>query len=92
VQRHDLVDVARQCYDEELARRGLHAAPPRSAGPVAEPGEAEEPLSVGTFTYPDEAKLAREFLKAAGIPCYLENEHTLAMNWFLTNALGGDFV
>ena len=41
------------------------------------------------FMYPDEAKLARAVLESADIPCYLENEHTLAANWALTPVLGG---
>jgi Putative prokaryotic signal transducing protein len=46
-------------------------------------------VASGSFTFPDEAKLARALLQSANIPNYLENEHTLAANWMWTNALGG---
>ena len=41
------------------------------------------------FMYPMEAKLARAALDSAEIPCFLENEHTLACKWALTPVLGG---
>jgi PhnB protein len=44
VDRQDLVDLARKCYDEELARRGLKAgAPGRAAATRHEPEPEEEP-------------------------------------------------
>ena len=86
--RSDLVDLARECYDVELARRGLIRKPDAEV-PAEESGEADEPVVAGTFTYPAEAKLARAILQSGLIPCYLENEHTLGMNWSLTNAIGG---
>lgn len=88
--REELTDIARECYDEELARRGLKPEPAASEGstPTGSP-EEEELVLAGTFTFPDEAKLARALLQSANIPNYLENEHTLAANWMWTNALGG---
>ena len=62
--RDDLTDLARPCYETELERRGLNAA---------EPPKEAEPVAVATFANVNSAALARSVLKAAGIPCYLEN-------------------
>ncbi|HEY6390667.1 MAG TPA: DUF2007 domain-containing protein [Bryobacteraceae bacterium] len=90
LKRDELTDTARECYDEELARRGLKLEPTvREVLDTADSEEEEELVLAGTFNFPDEAKLARALLQSANIPNYLENEHTLAANWMLTNALGG---
>jgi len=90
LKRDELVDIARECYDEELARRGLKLDAAFSEVPdAADPQEDEKLVRVATFTFPDDAKLARALLEATGMPNYLENEHTLAANWMWTNALGG---
>jgi pimeloyl-ACP methyl ester carboxylesterase len=68
--RDDLTDLARPCYETELERRGLNAA---------EPPKEAEPVAVATFANVNSAALARSVLKAAGIPCYLENEHAALM-------------
>jgi hypothetical protein len=52
IDRDELVEVALQCYDDELARRGLQPQPQASAE-VAEMDE--ELLSVATFLFPDGA-------------------------------------
>jgi hypothetical protein len=83
VKREDLVPVAQQCYDVEVARRGLAGEPieeTASPGPEA-PGESEEMVELATFTDVDDARMARELLKAAEIPCYLQNDDPLAANW-----------
>ena len=69
VDRQDLVQMARACYDEELARRKLQAAPPAPAVAQApEPhGETEEFAVAETYESQEEARLARELLRAAGI-------------------------
>ena len=85
IKRRDLADLARKCYDQEVAHRALELTPPAPA----EPKQKDDMVSVATFLFPDEAKLARALLESASIPAYLENEHTLAANWMLTNAIGG---
>jgi predicted ester cyclase len=93
IDRQDLVDLARRCYDAELARRQLE--PPEAALPV-EPAESQaegEPpddwATVAVFTYPDEAGAAEGLLKSADIPTFLANRHTAGANWNWTNAIGG---
>ena len=71
VDRRDLVDLARTCYDEELARRQLKIPPPAPAD-VAEPHDEGEEFAVAeTYESQEEAKLARELLRSAGIRAQL---------------------
>jgi PhnB protein len=72
VDRNDLVELARTCYDEELARRQLKAPSPVAAvhAPVRH-DDAEELAVVETYESQEEAKLAREMLRAAGIRAQL---------------------
>nr|EKW6896828.1 DUF2007 domain-containing protein [Acinetobacter baumannii] len=46
-------------------------------------------IVVKTFSFPYEAQIAKTQLEAFGIPAYIENEHTINMDWFYSNALGG---
>jgi PhnB protein len=71
VDRRELVDLARKCYDEELARRQLKAAPPAPADPPEPHGEEEEFAVAETYESEEEAKLARELLRSAGIRAQL---------------------
>lgn len=73
VDRRDLVDLARTCYDEELARRKLKAAPaaPVKASARETHGEAEDFAVAETYESQEEARLARELLRGAGIRAHL---------------------
>jgi PhnB protein len=71
VDRNDLVDAARNCYDEELARRRLKVAAPAPSRPPEPHGEAEEFAVAKTYETHEEATLARELLRAAGIRAQL---------------------
>ena len=73
----DLVDVARQCLEEEIAQRGLNVeaddAPEEiAAEPVAGEEDAREVL-IATYTSGDELNLARGLLQSAEIPSRVEN-------------------
>ena len=46
-------------------------------------------ILVKTFSFPYEAQIAKTQLEAFGIPVRIENEHTINMDWFYSNALGG---
>jgi hypothetical protein len=76
--REELVETARECYDEEVARRGLNSPPEEPVAGEAitteEPPEAEELVLIATYSIPDEASLARGLLSSAEIPFRMENE------------------
>ena len=70
--RDDLVDLARDCYDAELSRRGLRRT--SSSPPAMEAQDHGELVEAAIFSSSSEADLARALLESAAIPCYLENE------------------
>jgi hypothetical protein len=73
--REDLVEAARGCYDEEVARRELNSPPARDETAVAEPAaESPEMAVIATYNIPEEASLARGLLESAEIPYHLANE------------------
>jgi putative signal transducing protein len=81
IDRDELVDVARACYDAELAERDLSLDEPESSEPVVEadhsPAEGDLQL-VGTFLSMEEANFALGLLRSAEVPCALENEFSAA--------------
>ena len=46
-------------------------------------------ITVAVFDDLAVACVARSKLEYAGIPCFLENEHMVSVNWLYSNALGG---
>jgi Putative prokaryotic signal transducing protein len=74
--RDELVDAARACYDAELAERKLaRRDADGEAQPAEEHGQTEGDLQlVGTFLSMEEANFARGLLQSADVPCSLENE------------------
>ncbi len=76
--REELVESARQCYDEEVSRRGLNAAPDEAVGgevlAAGAPGDAGQLVLIATYIIPEEASLARGLLASAEIPFQLDNE------------------
>jgi hypothetical protein len=84
INREDLVEAARQIYDDEIAGRKAPAPAPvrRSAGPqeeeveldwLADAAEAYSSYARPGTTDPSEGSVdARDALEAAGIPCHLE--------------------
>jgi hypothetical protein len=73
----DLVEVARQCLEDEIAQRGLNAeAGDDPEGIAAEPaadGEESGEVLIATYTNGDELNLARGLLQSAEIPSRVEN-------------------
>ena len=72
----DLIDAARQCFEEEVARRGLSLA--AEASPEAAQNESDAPVGeeevlIATFTSGDELNLARGLLQSAQIPSRVDN-------------------
>lgn len=91
INREELVELARQCYDQELAKRGLQAErePGADSAVIQPPSIQDEFVPAATFLFPDEAEVARGLLRSSDILCYLENEHVLAKVWQWNVALGG---
>ncbi len=89
----DLVDVARQCFEEEVARRGLDVgADTPVGGDDARPQshDAEEVL-IATFTSGDELNLARGLLQSASIPSRVENPLALVAGMELRLIVPAEF-
>ena len=88
IEREDLVDAAKACFDEELSSRGLAAAP---TDPVAEHPEAipEELVPIAKFVSPDEATYFVVLLRHEGIPAQLTSEHAIEFRHLWNPALGG---
>lgn len=92
INREELVEIAQQCYDQELAKRepfdGVHgASSSQVAAEKSEEGEdisdwVEDAACACTFLdYPGQnagvaAGEARTALEKAGIPCYIEQRPT----------------
>jgi hypothetical protein len=89
VNRKDLVEMACQCYDVELAQRGLKPLVAAAEDAAPDQEQPQELVAVATFTWAGEAKLAEALLRSESIPCFLRDEHTIQMNWCWGNALGG---
>jgi hypothetical protein len=75
--RDELVEMAREVYDEEIARRGL--GPEESEELVQEDAvqpvnAADEMVLIATFGFPEEANMARGLLESASIPSQIKNE------------------
>jgi pimeloyl-ACP methyl ester carboxylesterase len=77
--RDDLVEVARACYDEELAHRRLVRASAPTAAAESDDARVEEPVAAATFDYIEDGRRARALLRTAGIQSYIENEHTIGL-------------
>jgi hypothetical protein len=75
--REELVEVARQCFDEEVSRRGLNAGDEAAAMAAETPVEAGNAVGdlvqVATFLSGDELNLARGLLEEASIPYHIVN-------------------
>jgi len=85
INRDELVEIARRCYDAELARRQLAPAEPEPEEEFEEePGRAAHPVAernlvtVAMFVTAQEANLARSVLQSADMPCVLTDEHVAA--------------
>jgi hypothetical protein len=45
--------------------------------------------TIARYSFPYEAQIARAKLDSEGIPAYIADEHTINMQWFYSDALGG---
>jgi hypothetical protein len=74
--------------DPDFLSHDTQAAAPRF--PPVPPDEVPDHLvTVWSCSLPPEAAAIRLRLEAAGIPVFLADENTIAMDWLLSNAIGG---
>jgi hypothetical protein len=83
INRDELVEAARHVYDAEIEERGLASKPaaeveaPPAAPPDSLPGDVAQ---VAVYYSVDEARIARNLLQAAEIPCDVANEPDWQVN------------
>ncbi len=77
IDESELVDVARQCYEEELARRGI-ASKTEPAVASAESATHENWVLAATYLTAEEANMAHAMLESAAIPARLASNNTSA--------------
>lgn len=75
IDRDELVEVAQQCYDVELANRGITFEYEAEAEP-AEPAAQGDWVLAATYLNGEEANLAHSMLESAGIPVRLAANNT----------------
>jgi PhnB protein len=86
IERGDLVEAARRCYDEEIARRELKSAP--AAHAAAPPMDDEELTVAGTYHSLGSGTTARDVLRKAGIRAYLASDFPEEAGQTLHKAFG----
>ncbi len=89
INRDELIDSARQCYDEELARRSLTPKPAKPAEPAEGSEPTDELVCAAAFIRKGDADLAQSVLESAEIPCFQPDEHMSDIAPFYLVSSGG---
>lgn len=78
----EFVDIARECFEAELAGRGLsRGAKAEGAAGAAAPGvKVDQPVLLASFFDGHEANFARALLEAAEIPCAFDDDRSAALS------------
>lgn len=87
IDRNELTQIARDCYDHEVAGRHLQeesapvgeAAPPGAVEPEADPQEGMAELAKCTSM--EEAAFYRDLLRQAGIGASIPGRNAFSVNW-----------
>src|SRR5579862_6592133 len=83
IDREELIPLAQQCYDAELAARGLDAPATEEEGPEETAQNAPVNLvELAVFDNPTEAAVARNLMRLAEIPCMLSTDLPLVGSVF----------
>lgn len=83
-----LTDLARDVLRAEILRRKLNIAVLELPRPTEDDADPKL-VTVRRYLNVQEALLAKSLLESAGISCFLGDENTIRIDWFLPNALGG---
>lgn len=76
--------------DKHTYDRGFSGVPSvRTSCPLNPVLYFSMPVTVGSYSFPYEAHLARAKLESEGIPAFVADEHTINMQWLYSQALGG---
>ena len=85
-----LTDDGLQLLREEFARRGVTPeADLENPQPSFDVAEFDELVILRRFRDLPEALVAKGFLDAAGIECFLVDEHLVRIDWFWSTLIGG---
>src|SRR5579863_3347213 len=82
IDRDELVPMAQQCLDAELATRGLDAPVEEEEETSTQNSFGENLVDIATFDNPSEAGAARSLLRMAEIPCMLSTDLPLVGSVF----------
>ena len=74
IDRDELVPIAQQVYDTELATRGLDAPLEEEEPAPTQNAFGENLVEIAAFDNPSEASVARSLLRIAEIPCILSTD------------------
>lgn len=64
-EREDLVEIAKQCFDDEVSRRGLDSANQTAPGELS---DRDRLVEIAKFHFRSEFELAKALLKSESIP------------------------
>ena len=81
-----LREPAQQALREEFARRGLEPPLIEEDAPEA---SSNRLVTVRRYRDLSEAIVARAVIEAAGMPCFLQNENIVRLDWQISNFVGG---
>jgi hypothetical protein len=85
INRDDLIPIAQQCLDEEIASRGIDVEEVVEVEETTAPAfNPEDLVEIAVFDEPSEATVARSLLRIAEIPCALSTDLPLVGNMFNT--------
>jgi hypothetical protein len=82
-----LTEDAKGILKAEFLRRGLTMEPPKVMVSAGEPDS--KIVTIRRFLHLQDALVAKSALESAGIECFLADEDSIRLDWFISNALGG---
>jgi hypothetical protein len=75
--------------DPSVPDPGPGAETPECAPAGAEAASVDDLVTIATYDLPTKAAVERLALEEEGIPTFLDDDNLVAMDWLLSNAIGG---